>query len=117
MQFDRHEKHVLNTLEIKYEVSTARKLRHAQELREVSIAYHKTKKSTVAFIIGYSGTASDWYSIGEAKLNVTEPKDQGRIGRMVAFARAVLSLHEDLTSTKIELTGAQLEAMARGVDC
>lgn len=113
MRLDHKEHHVLEELELRFQVDT-RKFQKLVEKRQVAVLY-KSKQDrqevccSILFLDSESGCSREYSEVHyTSHCNDKEPKFIERIGRMVAFAGAVL------TFLGVEpLPGGELESIAR----
>lgn len=111
MQFDRHEAHVLNELHERYDFFSPQ-LQQLHDLRRLSVVYSYGQDFITCLVS--DATDPNRKGTGISLMTLTEPTNVERIGRMIAFARAVL----DFTKTRDLLyqpdIGLELEAIALG---
>lgn len=114
MLLDRQEKHVLRELKTRYGIPT-HKLASRIATREVSVVY-----DTVDTLLDYSSTTCyictgtyEYLGVGCTTKSLKD-KNSPKIGRMVAFARAVVDWYNKSYSKQLKLSGKEAEDMARG---
>lgn len=111
MLLDRYERHVINELSSLPELHKLRQVFGLATARRVAIVYAMNPAlGLVECDVFYDGLIS---GRGDAVLSKKE-KPVNRIGRMVAFGRALVDTHNELFRSDIQFSGSFYEKLARG---
>ena len=115
MKLDRQELHVLRELKARYYLPV-NKFANAIAAKQISVHYCQGLDKTECTISNQESLSA---FVGMSFVNKKEPKVSLRIGRMIAFARAVVNWYNAVRyngENSCVISGNDLEKIARGIN-